>query len=320
MHQPRKFGSIPKLECVMSHLWMSNHTRMGTIKKATAAQIREHTEAWSLASFSWSTGILLYNKVYTHTTQTKPHTKPWAKQITFIHFQYISQSEVQDARPCLIRPVMPTPQHSPRTASLYFNLRHCPCPQVRAYALCRMHPVHNHLCSARLVFNRASTTAHKNEGAIKLSKHGKAFTSPVSPRVHLPWALYFLVFCVRVPRFSNFSTSSIFLSSLFSFFPIFGRRRSIYRIVLQFVVSQFYAYCKSNNYWRNGNVAVPGLFIYSGGKRGGNYLEWRKAGGELFRVAESGDIYVYIYIYIHTHTYIYIYIYIYIYSFEWFQK
>ena len=35
------------------------------------------------------------------------------------------------------------------------------------------------------------------------------------------------------------------------------------------------AYCKSNNYQRNGNVAVPGLFIYSGRKQGGNYLEWR---------------------------------------------
>jgi len=42
-------------------------------------------------------------------------------------------------------------------------------------------------------------------------------------------------------------------------------------------------YCKPYNYWRNGNVAVPGLFIYSCGKRGGNYLEWRKAGGKLFR-------------------------------------
>ena len=34
-------------------------------------------------------------------------------------------------------------------------------------------------------------------------------------------------------------------------------------------------YCKSNNYQRNGNVAVPGLFIYSGGKQGGNDLDWR---------------------------------------------
>ena len=36
-------------------------------------------------------------------------------------------------------------------------------------------------------------------------------------------------------------------------------------------------YCKPYNYWRNGNVAVPGLFIYR-----------RKAGLELLRVAESG--------------------------------
>jgi len=35
------------------------------------------------------------------------------------------------------------------------------------------------------------------------------------------------------------------------------------------------AYCKSNNYQRNGNMAVPGLFIYSGGKQAGNYLGWR---------------------------------------------
>ena len=35
------------------------------------------------------------------------------------------------------------------------------------------------------------------------------------------------------------------------------------------------AYCKFNNYERNGNAAVPGLFIYSGGKQGGNCLEWR---------------------------------------------
>ena len=34
-------------------------------------------------------------------------------------------------------------------------------------------------------------------------------------------------------------------------------------------------YCKSNNYQRNGNVVVPGLFIYSGEKQGGKYLEWR---------------------------------------------
>ena len=69
-------------------------------------------------------------------------------------------------------------------------------------------------------------------------------------------------------------------------------------------------YCKPYKYWRNGNVAVPGLFIYSGGKRRGNYLDWRKAGGlGLY-------IYIYIYIYTHTHTHIYIYIYIYIYSFE----
>jgi len=38
---------------------------------------------------------------------------------------------------------------------------------------------------------------------------------------------------------------------------------------------QILLYCKSNNYRRIGNVAVPGLFIYSGGKQGGNYLEWR---------------------------------------------
>ena len=36
-------------------------------------------------------------------------------------------------------------------------------------------------------------------------------------------------------------------------------------------------------------MAVPGLFIYSGGKRGGNYLEWRKAGGELFRVTVTAN-------------------------------
>ena len=30
-----------------------------------------------------------------------------------------------------------------------------------------------------------------------------------------------------------------------------------------------------NNYQRNGNVAVPGLFIYSGGNQGWNSLEWR---------------------------------------------
>ena len=36
---------------------------------------------------------------------------------------------------------------------------------------------------------------------------------------------------------------------------------------------------------------MPGLFIYSGGKRG----------GELFRVAESGHIFTYIYIYIHIY-------------------
>jgi len=35
------------------------------------------------------------------------------------------------------------------------------------------------------------------------------------------------------------------------------------------------SYCNCYNYRRNGNVAVPGLFIYSGGKQGGNYLEWR---------------------------------------------
>jgi len=35
-------------------------------------------------------------------------------------------------------------------------------------------------------------------------------------------------------------------------------------------------------------VAVTGLFIYSGGKRGGNYLEWRKAGGGLFGVTVTG--------------------------------
>ena len=34
-------------------------------------------------------------------------------------------------------------------------------------------------------------------------------------------------------------------------------------------------YCKCNNYRRKGNVAVPWLFTYSGGKQGGNYLEWR---------------------------------------------
>ena len=73
-----------------------------------------------------------------------------------------------------------------------------------------------------------------------------------------------------------------------------------------------FVFCKSNNYWRNGNVAVPGLIIYSGGKRGWNYLEWRKAGGELFRVTVTGKN---IYIYTHTHIYIYLYIYLYIYIF-----
>jgi len=36
-----------------------------------------------------------------------------------------------------------------------------------------------------------------------------------------------------------------------------------------------FAYFKSNNYLSNGNVAVPGIFIHSGGKQGGNYLEWQ---------------------------------------------
>jgi len=34
-------------------------------------------------------------------------------------------------------------------------------------------------------------------------------------------------------------------------------------------------YCNWYNYRRNGNVAVPGLFISSDGKQGGNYSEWR---------------------------------------------
>jgi len=34
-------------------------------------------------------------------------------------------------------------------------------------------------------------------------------------------------------------------------------------------------YCKCYNYRRNGSVAVPGLFISSGRKQGGNYSEWR---------------------------------------------
>ena len=38
-------------------------------------------------------------------------------------------------------------------------------------------------------------------------------------------------------------------------------------------------YCKPYNYWRNGNVAVPGLFIYR-----------RKAGEELFRVTVTAKI------------------------------
>jgi len=42
-----------------------------------------------------------------------------------------------------------------------------------------------------------------------------------------------------------------------------------------FSIEDFLVYCKCNNYRRNGNVVVPWLFIYSGGKQGGNYLEWR---------------------------------------------
>jgi len=34
-------------------------------------------------------------------------------------------------------------------------------------------------------------------------------------------------------------------------------------------------YCKCYNYRRNGNMAVPGLFISSGAKQGGNCLEWQ---------------------------------------------
>ena len=97
---------------------------------------------------------------------------------------------------------------------------------------------------------------------------------------------------------------------------IWNRGYTYYSTLVQTKASQSQSseYCKSNNYWRNGNVAVPELFIYSGGKRGWNYLEWRKAGGELFRVTVTGKN---IYIYTHTHIYIYLYIYLYIYIFFW---
>jgi len=39
--------------------------------------------------------------------------------------------------------------------------------------------------------------------------------------------------------------------------------------------SKMRRYCNCYNYRRNGNVAVPGLFISSGRKQRGNYLEWR---------------------------------------------